>query len=549
MRVGTAVLFTALLVGTALRLYPLHRPFIHPDQELLPLTALAMVQGGDWHARFFVYPTGYIYLLRSVYAAMLVWGTHVSGSLADATDLFWWYLDDPQPFLLAARLLSAVAGIVTIALTGSLGSRIAGRTTGAFAALIVAVGVLPVRESHYGSVDATACMLFVAALVASMDVVATGSGRSIVAAAALSGLTAGVRYQAGLVVLAVPTAMALARRRMSWSVRVVWLGVAIVVAFGAFALAAPYTLLEAGMARSELGKQLLISYSGSGGLGLGEILPLAVGWPVCGLAALGLVTLAFGRPAMTAVLLVVVVPYAVAVEHAGRAFARYGLPLVPVVAVFAAGGTSALASLVPRRRGLVGVVIVAAAVVVPCARSVALVRLLAEPDTRNLAGAWLRAHATPGEWIWLPSPMPYVNPTTPMTLIDVGDRLGSPLAAALRARRPQYQAGAYRVPRGPVPVDLVRRLGGLVVTADHPVLLNWASTPAEISSLVHEKGTLVAAFTGLEPESAGATRFERIDANFVPQAGMALLHMPGPTIAIWRLPPESRPPMAPKPAG
>jgi 4-amino-4-deoxy-L-arabinose transferase-like glycosyltransferase len=530
--------FVALLLGAILRLYPLHRPFIHPDQEIHPRAALVMLQKGDWHPSFLVYPSGFTYALRVAYEGMLVWGTSVSRNITDATDLFWRFIDDPMPFFFVARLLSAVAGIATIALTWSLGDRIGGRAVGPAAALIVAVAFLAVRESHYGSIDASASMLLVAALVASTSIVETGSARSIVAAAVLAGLAAATRYQNGVVALAIPAALVLSRRPIRWFSRVAWLGLATAVAFCTFAIVTPYTLLEFDRARVEIGRQLSISYLGPGGLSPDELLPLAVGWPVCVLAAIGVAAIARRRPATLAVVLIVAVPYAVMIGLS-RAFARYALPLVPVVAALAAAGAWGVGGLAPARRSLVAALVVVAASLGPCARSVALVRLLAVPDTRRTARAWLLAHVQPREHIWLPSPFGYANPT-PMLLEDLALGVEPDVIEALRARRPQWP-GPFRFILGVAPSNLasLRAVGGLFVVLDHPVLEGFASTPKPLVEFVHRYGTLVAQFTGLDDEAAQSTRFELIDANFVPYAGIGYVRAPGPNIEIWRVPPSA----------
>ena len=69
--------------------------------------------------------------------------------------------------------------------------------------------------------------------------------------------------------------------------------------------------------------------------------------------------------------------------------------------------------LAPRRPAWAAIAIVLAAVAAPTLQSWSYVRLLARPDTRDLAGEWLQAHATPGTSIRLPNVTEYANPTLP----------------------------------------------------------------------------------------------------------------------------------------
>ncbi|MGH7895649.1 MAG: glycosyltransferase family 39 protein [Candidatus Binatia bacterium] len=535
-----ALVVVALIIGAALRLYPLDRPFIHPDQELLPMQALCTLVTGDWRPRQLAYPSGYLYLLRSSYRAMLWWGARGGAGPHDAADLFSRYLDDPFPFYAVARAWSCLFGIVTIWLTARLAARVVGPGAGGIAALVLAVSFLAVRESHYGSVDATATAVFVAALLAAARIVDAPRPHSIVVAGLLAGLAAGTRYQLGIVALAVPIAVAFGGGPMSSPSRVGWLVVAGASALAAFAIASPYTLLEADRAWAEIALQLRYSYFGfSSALSVPEALVAAVGWPVCVLAAVGVVVAARKRPVMVALVLVTTVPYAWALHQASRSFLRYVLPLVPVLAVFAARGTLAVGGLVPARlRTAATTLLVGLVLIDPCGRAIVLDGLLARPDTRDRAGVWLLEHARPDDRVWLPPPLSHSTPTLPLELGTVAWRCGPEVANGLRSRRPRPAFATAVSSARPDQLARMRHAGGLVVTAEHPVLTPWATTPPEVAALVQERGTIEARFVGLEADRAPATLFETIDANFVPLRGLTRVETPGPTLTIWRLPPS-----------
>jgi 4-amino-4-deoxy-L-arabinose transferase-like glycosyltransferase len=532
----------ALLVGAALRLYPLHRPFIHPDQELLPMHALAMLVAGDWRPTQLTYPSGFLYLLRASYDAVLWWDVSVRGAVRDAAELFARYLGDPFSLNLVARLWSCAFGIATIPLTACLGARLAGRRAGSVAALIVATSFLAVRESHYGSGDAAATALFVATLVATAEILRQRGATMPLVAGLLAGLTAGFRYQLGLVAFGVALAVALRRERAGWRARLLVLAGAGAAALLAFAVTTPYSLLESARAWADVARQLGYSYHAFGtNVPLVDALGVAVGWTTCLLALGGTALALWRRPGLASVLLLVSLPYAAGLWHSTRPFVRYALPLVPVLALFAAAALDALAALAPRRWSSALLVVLALATVAePLARAIALDRLLARDDTRTLAAAWLLEHVAPGERVWLPAVLPYPNPALPLTPGFVAFRCGQEIGRAVARYATDVPGPPQSLLNGRSDqVAAVRRGGGLVVTADHPGLGAWAQTPPEVRALLAEHATRVATFTGIDPARAGDALFEWIDANFVPLRGQSAVDRPGPNLEIWRVTPES----------
>jgi hypothetical protein len=459
----------------------------------------------------------------------------------DGVDLLVRFMHDPFSFYVVARAWSCLAGLATIPLTAALAARVVGPDARGLAALVVATCFLCVRESHYGSVDATATALFTATLLVAAILLDDDRHRRVLVlvAGALAGLTAAFRYQLGVVALAVPVAGALGRSRASGAARATGILAAALVALGVFAIVTPYSLLELGRVRAEIATQLRFSYFGFGaGLSLTEALPAGAGWAVCGLAAIGVLDCGRRRPAMVGLILITALPYAWALARASRSFVRYTLPLLPLCAVFSAAGILGLAGFAPARwrRALVAALVVVA-VVDPLGRAIALDRLLARPDTRNEAGAWLRAHAGAGERVWISASFLHARPTLPLDLGLVGYRCGPEVVGAVRARLPAPELTLDAYGAAPDRLQALRRAGGLVVTAGHPELGQWAATPPEVQALLEERGRLEARFVGVDRQRAPETLFDPIDANFVPLCGFDAIDAPGPNLAIWRLPP------------
>src|SRR6185436_3507663 len=100
----------------ALRAYPLHVFFLHPDQENIPTLAMRAVAAGDWRPAHFSYPSGYMYVLRAAYTAAYGAG-HVLGLFPDRLAFVTAFLEDTFPFLVIARAIVALMGVATVVLT------------------------------------------------------------------------------------------------------------------------------------------------------------------------------------------------------------------------------------------------------------------------------------------------------------------------------------------------------------------------------------------------------------------------------------------------
>jgi dolichyl-phosphate-mannose-protein mannosyltransferase len=522
------LLVLALAVGVALRVYPLHARYFHPDQEYQPAWALAAFARGDWRPATYIYPTGFLYLLRSSYTLAYA-ACRALGVVHDRIDVLGAFVLDPFPFLRVARLWSCVASVATIWATGRLAQRVFDAPAAALATAAIAVNFLAVREAHYGSLDGCATAFFVATLVVALAVVERPRRSTLLLAGVLAGLTAGFRYQLALGALCVPAA-ALAspdagRRRLGD------VAVAGAAALATFALLSPHTLLEAPAVFAEMQEQLTRSYRGFNlhALPLPQSLALASGRMICVLALVGAAVAASRRPRQALTVAAGVVPYVAALSPAGLRFVRYLLPVSPVVATLAAGGVRALARPLPRgARAVAAAAVLAAALVDPFTRAVALDRLLATEDTRDRAAAWLAAHTGAGDPVCFRCGTVYAHPSQPLAPGPRAILFGRDAAATIAARLSP-----------PPPPDFAcgPTFTGWVVVAEHPVLA-FASTPPETAALLQARGRRVVRFEAVPADvPPDAVVFEPIDANFSPLDGFAHVRAPGPNLEIWWLPP------------
>ena len=275
--------------------------------------------------------------------------------------------------------------------------------------------------------------------------------------------------------------------------------------------------------------------------------PLAVlvrcglGWTAPGLALIGLAAALRRTPVAAAVVAAFPVAYALVLGTSTTLYLRYLVPLAPFVALFAAGGACALAKLaLPRRPGLALFAVVLVAAAGPLCQSTTYDLVLARPDTRVLAGAWIRAHVPPGSGLVLPDLLGYPNPVLPLTELqlhlDYGEFAAPLLQRGLVQSARVYQVSYVKPPFGPPPPEFQPR-GRFVVAAYHPIVLPGTNMPPDYLRTLEALGARpVARFAGFaEPLPARAV-FEPIDADYVPIAGSDAIERPGPELTIWELP-------------
>lgn len=126
-------LLTVLSVGAGLRFAGLTYDVRHPqtyDDQVFVNNVIEMVRAGDADHRYYEYPGLFFYLL----AIPIAWVQPTR-------------LDDPSAFL-AARIVVATFGVLSIFLLYLVGTRLADRSVGLASALLLAVSPMDVMSSH-----------------------------------------------------------------------------------------------------------------------------------------------------------------------------------------------------------------------------------------------------------------------------------------------------------------------------------------------------------------------------------------------------------------
>ena len=379
----------------ALRLWGLGHglPYVYNADENAHFVPRAIgMFGHSYNPNYFVNPPAFTYLLHVAFDLRFGGRSAVGEAMAtDRTSVFE-----------TARLVSALLGTAAVALLIAAGRRLGGAATGLIAGALLAVAFLPVHYAHLALNDAPtlapACLalLGVAAIYRS-----NGYGGYAIAGLAL-GVACATKYTAGILVL---TIVAAALATPVPGPRLRGLLLAGVLALAGFVAANPFAVLDFAAFRDGLSHQSEASGDGGGKLGLstdsGIVYYLGTAtWGLGWLPALAALGGAIGLTLRDRRLALVLVPapllFLIFMGTQDRFFARWLLPVYPLLCLLAAWAVVAAAGwLAPRLRqrsavvaGVLGALLCLQGLVF----SIHNDRVLARPDTRQLARDWMVAN-------------------------------------------------------------------------------------------------------------------------------------------------------------
>jgi len=351
--------------------------------------------GHSYNPNYFVNPPAYTYLLHVAFE--LRWGSREA--LGDALAA-----DRASVFELA-RVVSALLGTLAVGLLLWAGRRLLGRAAGLVAGALLAVAFLPVHYSHLALNDVPTLAPVCLTLVGVAGVYRHNRLRDYALAGAALGVACATKYTAGILLVTLLAAAAFAPVA---GPRVRGLALAGVLALAGFLLANPYALLDFDAFREGISRQSEASGDGGGKLGLstdsGVLYYLGtatwgLGW-LPALAALGgVIGLALRDRRLAAVLVPAPLLFLAFMGLQDRFFARWLLPVYPLLcllagwaAVAAAAWLTARLRRLPLRAGPVA----AALGLLLCAQGLVFSihndAVLAREDTRQLARDWMVAN-------------------------------------------------------------------------------------------------------------------------------------------------------------
>ncbi len=257
--------------------------------------------------------------------------------------------------LLLARMLSATAGLATVALVGALAWRAHSPRAGLLAAALAAVVPLEVIHSHLVSVDILLGTGMMATLLLACRLARVGTMGAALATGLATGLTFGTKYTGLALTVPVAWAVVEAAWRERSPRRLVVLAAASLCAFAlGFTLACPICvtsparlLRSMSMLTTAGSWQNLAFWQTTLVPGLGwrgrpyvyqilVALPYALGWPLWLAAVAGVGSALRRHDAVDRILLVALVAYLLPIGLSAIDALRYLLPLLPILVVLAA---------------------------------------------------------------------------------------------------------------------------------------------------------------------------------------------------------------------
>jgi 4-amino-4-deoxy-L-arabinose transferase-like glycosyltransferase len=512
-----------LIVGTgaALRFFPIWfgfpYGFARPDEEVSTSVAAKML-AGDFNPHFFHWPSFTFDLLAALYFLAGVPRRLLTGQAT---------LTYPEQVVIG-RTAVACAGTLTVVVLYHLGRRVAGELTGLTAAMILAVALLHVRESHFAMADVLMTFwvtLSLALLLRAMD---GEEGRFPLkwwAAAGLAGgLAASTKYNAAAIVVAMAVAQLwkIGRWREALSARAWFPSAAFGLAFGAgFLVATPYAVLD--HAEFRLGvRQIAEHLSGGHHLDLGRgwvyhlkySLPFGLGVTAFAAAVAGMIPLAVRHPRHASVLGAFVAALYLAIGSGYAVFYRYILPIIPVLCIPAAVAVNSAAQWLSSHRvlsyrwALAG--LLALTIGPGLVTSAWFDVVLARTDTRVIAGHWLLERLQPDD-----------------TLYDAGSAY-----VALDLHRATFHQWYF----DPVQESFghpEQKNPDWIVTYQSP-LEKYARTPFPIHELTRRQYVLAHTVRATKPKAYSTAVYDQHDAFFMPMWGIWTVERPGPTIRVYR---------------
>jgi hypothetical protein len=377
-----------VLLALVLRLWGIRNglPFVYNADENAHFVPRAIgMFGHSYNPGYFVNPPGFTYLLHAVFDVRFGGRDGVGHALAtDRTTVFE-----------LARIVAALLGTFAVAMLGWAARRLAGGTVGLIAAALLAVAFLPVHYSHLALNDVPTLAPVCAALVGVATIYRHNTLVGYAVAGFALGLACATKYTAGILVLTIVAAALVSERP---GPRIRGLLLAGVLALAGFLLANPYALLDFSAFREGLSHQSEASGDGGGKLGLStdsgivyyvSTATWGLGWLPALFALVGAIWLPFRNRRLFAILVPAPLAFLLFMGLQDRFFARWLLPVYPLLCVLAAWAAVALATRVPLRTRPVavafGVLLCLQGLVFSIHNDIALSR----PDTRQLARNWM----------------------------------------------------------------------------------------------------------------------------------------------------------------
>jgi hypothetical protein len=422
------LLLLALIIsaGAAFRFYGLAwgAPYyhFHIDEHFVFVGALEMRTdffGAAESPKFFMYSPLPMYVLIGVMSAYeAIFGPLDLNVPADGIR-----------FMVMGRAISATLGTATIPLVFLIARRLAGSTAGLLAAALLAAGVLHLRESHFFTVDISMTFFVTLTWLLALRIADTGHWREYLSAGLALGGGLLSKYSAAFTAGVIGVAHLTTLRQLAWPGRpgqwIRWVAIGILplaVAVVTFLLLDPLVITHFEKFQQDIAEWVTRPLSGETrpiwGAQFTNVQPqmywftnvlwwgLGPAFEIWGLVGLG--WLIWRRDRASLISAAFPIAYFLAAGQSTMPFARYGVPLVPALAVSAAVLTADLLSRERfRRLGLAAAFLVLGST---SAYAVAYMNVYAAPDARLEASRYIERRIPAGAAV-LVEPSHNIPPT------------------------------------------------------------------------------------------------------------------------------------------
>jgi 4-amino-4-deoxy-L-arabinose transferase-like glycosyltransferase len=409
------------------------------DEPAIVDRALRILRTGDWNTHAWDYPSLVIYIhALDICARYLLgvlrgeWNSLSRMSIAEVLE--------------AGRVVTALFGVATVWITCRIGRELDSPRLGLASAAMLAVLPMHVRESHFMLTDVPMTALTTMAVWLAIRAARTRTVSAYAWAGVAAGLSAAAKYNGGAVFVAVLIAWIVFDRSSSDRGRKA--AAAVGGAVMAFLVGAPYTLLDLpnflegfgaafGKLVMRVGRETgdpvwLIYYKHLAGSG----------WLWMPTAGIG-IFVALARKTTRALWLIPIgfaAAYFYILATHNLVFARYALPLAPMVCLLAAAPMVAIARGIgeyapPAKRKFASVFVVCATLVFVVQFGVASGLWLngfQRPDTRTMAANWLRANLATGSVVAVENNGPTYLASTGLAVIATERLIDRPLESYVK---------------------------------------------------------------------------------------------------------------------
>jgi hypothetical protein len=540
----------------------------NPDEVPILNRALAL-GAGSLNPRNFLYPSLYFYAAFAWEGVFYLAG-RAAGVFTSLGAFQRQYFTDPTTLFLAARTLTALFGIATVAALYWYGRRLYGPTAGLVAALFLAVAPIAVRDAQYVKLDVPVALFVVlshAMLAAIVTDPATASARKAWLLAGLfAGLAISTHYYAGLAVISIAVVAAVhATRTGQWRSAFGLLVLAGIACIAGFLIGTPFLPFEPRIAIRDISvlREVNIDRAVGGGRAfpsLGAYAKLlfsdALGWPVCLLAAAGFAWAIVEDRGRGLLLVSFAAVYLAFVSHTVP-MTRYLNIVLPMFALAAAFTVVRLADRFGRRAPAAAAAIAVAALVPGLLLSIRTDRFLLQKDTRALAKEYIESRVPPGSSILV---QPYSAPVRQSrdALVEaLRANLGSESKATVKFQLmlglTPYPSPAYRliylgdggedpdkIYISPKQITLDTGLTPLRALGIQFVVLKGGNTPnpalTVLEAALAREGRKLAEFQPYRADASPAERLAVVPFHHNTATPIhPALERPGPSVVVWAI--------------